>query len=410
MSDKMKIVIVDDNEARRNQIKEYMPQYADTYCTTYGDSAKKLIRPEPSGRVTDMVLMNADDVKGHGLYMFDWMKNEEKNLELDRIPVILFVSDIFSERALSFLEIEDAVFYEGELDSKKVYSTMMKTFERIEFGLDIDDQPLLYSEEKSIDKVSGLLLKPVGEDENTIKRSIILTEEEQRQHLEQALARGQQRTEEIKELVFSALRMKEEMKAREASMNTPVFSAPGVNNGIGSMNMGVMSFGQTMPQQMQPQMSQIPMPQMQAQQIPQQQMSQIPMPQMQRPASEKKTVVIVDADVNTLKSCELFLGNQYQVVLLESGMRAIDYFVKSHADILLVSYNMPVLDGFKILSSVRWHPNGKNVPTVFLAEGDTTELAKQCQQAGVMGLLPKPVSQSSLLGIIESVFSRYQRK
>lgn len=431
---KMKIVIVDKNEARRNRVKGCMPLYVEAFCENYGDAAKKQIRPEADGRLTDMVIMNADDSKGHGLYMFDWMKNEEPGLGFEKIPVLLLIADEFSDRALEFLELGDAEFYEGELDADKLYSKMMQTFDLMDFGSEPREEPLLYTEEKAMDKVSGLTIKPVGEG-TAVKRSIVLSLEEQRRHLALALERGQKRNEQLKEIMLTALRQKEERKAAaqtgfvNAPSQNPVmpqeqfktpeqfrtlekfktseqfktperFRAPGQFRTPQQFVTPVVSpavipgKGPSIPAFTLPTSTSVPG------------LAQIPLPTPYlSQESFKKTIVVVDHDSRSLKTCEMFLQTRYDVIMVETGMRAIDYFVRSRADLLLLNYQMPVLDGQKILSSIRWQPNGKDVPTIFMAEGNFAEAAEKCKLEGVVGVLSKPVSQSVLMQAVEAVFS-----
>ncbi|HOO27665.1 MAG TPA: response regulator, partial [Lachnospiraceae bacterium] len=377
---KLKIVILDDNAERRNIISGFMPPYMECFAVPYGDTAKNLIRPDADGRVTDMVIMNADDNKGHGLYMFDWMKTKEAGLGLKKIPVILLTAEEFSERVLDFLEIGDAEFYVGEPDEDKLYSLIMRVFDKVELGPDPKEEPLLYTEERDADKISGLTVKPVGE-EGVLKRSIVLSLDEQRMHLEQALERGRKRTEQLRELIEMALRMKEEKKARlnmeqpesiqQKAPWTPVWIRPESQKyASGPVRLGASVYRN---------------------------MSFIE-PLNPDGADTKKTIVIVDGDIRNLKTCELYLKNRYDVVSMETGMQAIDFFVRSKADLLLLSYAMPLLDGLKILESIRWQPNGRMVPVIFMAEGNLLEIGKQCRQAGSAGLLRKPISKSALLG------------
>lgn len=377
---KMKIVIVDENEVRRNRVKGYMPLYVEAFCETYGDAAKKQIRPETDGRTTDMVIMNADDSKGHGLYMFDWMKNEEPELGLYKIPVLLLTADEFSDRALEFLELGDVEFYEGELDADKLYSKMMQVFDLADFGTEPGEEPHLYTEEKTMDKVSGHTIKPVGEGTG-VKRSVVLSLEEQRHHLAQALERGQKRNEQLKKIMLTALQQKEERKAAaRTQFVTPFFSPEGMPGKAPAFTFPTSTLV--------PELDQIP----------------LPTPYLSQELF-KKTIVVVDHDIRSLKMCEMFLKMKYDVVMIETGMWAIDYFVRSRADLLLLNYQMPVLDGKKIMSSIRWQPNGKDVPVIFMTEGNLTEIAEKCKQEGAADVLKKPVSQSALIQAVEAVLS-----
>jgi CheY-like chemotaxis protein len=121
----LKVLIIDEQQERIRLLKSFMPAYITTQAAIYGDAARSIIE---AGDI-DLIVMYADDIKGHGLYMFGWLK---KDSQYKKIPVILLTKDEFSERSLDFIELGDAVFYEGELEQFRFFQMMSELLEETE--------------------------------------------------------------------------------------------------------------------------------------------------------------------------------------------------------------------------------------------------------------------------------------
>lgn len=200
--DEVRIVVVDDNPTRREQIKSILPEYMLVSTSGYGDNAMKLIKPDNDGNVPDLIILNGDDVKGQGLYTFDWMINKSGNEEVSGIPVVVLCADEFSDRALDFLEVGDVTFYEGVIGENELFDVVTKVLEKDDFAIEPDEPA--YEETKSLDRLMGQSVKVTASVPGK-KRKVVLDMDTQMQNLEAALLRGQKRAEEIR-LVLNAAR------------------------------------------------------------------------------------------------------------------------------------------------------------------------------------------------------------
>ena len=363
--DKLKIVVIDDDETRRYLIKDNMPPYMDIEFCGYSESVKKAIRGGDDGEEADLVVLNAEDEKGLAPVIFTWLKEEPT---VASIPVLLLCEDAFSDRALAFLDIGDAEYYEGVFDPDYFFMKIMETIDEAQMAPDEIIEPSYL--EKDPDRILGLSIKPVGESEDTIKRSIVLQHDEQLMQLDQALERGRKKQQKIKEIMTLAIKYKEEIIREEEERIRIAEEQEKTANELHQIK------GEDAWQM------------------------------LSDPEEDtRRTIVVVDDDPKNRKLCELFLQSDYKVVLISSGMSAIDYFVKAKADLLLISFRMPVLDGLKILDSIRWQPNGKKVPVIFMTDEDPDEIRKKCQKERVVGLLKKPVSKQALKRSADAVLS-----
>ena len=111
----------------------------------------------------------------------------------------------------------------------------------------------------------------------------------------------------------------------------------------------------------------------------------------------KKNILIVDDDKNMLKLLRLFLADDYQVTIVDSGKMALEYVVKHTPDLILLDYMMPLFDGPHVLEILRKREETKKVPVLFLTSVTDKDKIVQCLQYKPQGYLVKPVSREELL-------------
>ena len=84
-----------------------------------------------------------------------------------------------------------------------------------------------------------------------------------------------------------------------------------------------------------------------------------------------KTILIVDDDPTVLRSMKSLLATKYKILVANSGMNAITILAKNHVDLILLDFEMPVINGPKVLEMIRSDPASANTPVMFLtAKGD----------------------------------------
>lgn len=119
---------------------------------------------------------------------------------------------------------------------------------------------------------------------------------------------------------------------------------------------------------------------------------------------DRKHILIVDDDINMLKLLRMFLADDYQVTIVDSGKQALEFILKHTPDLVLLDYMMPLFDGPHVLEIIRKRKESENVPVLFLTS--VTEKAKilQCLALNPQGYLVKPISREELLQRVAEVF------
>ena len=117
---------------------------------------------------------------------------------------------------------------------------------------------------------------------------------------------------------------------------------------------------------------------------------------------------MVDDSLVQLRILEVLLRDKYEILTSTSGFEAIRYATKEQPDLILLDYDMPVMNGKETYKELQEKKETKNIPVVFLTgvheKEDVTEVLKLRPQ----GYLLKPVNQDLLLQTIKKILSENQ--
>ena len=80
----------------------------------------------------------------------------------------------------------------------------------------------------------------------------------------------------------------------------------------------------------------------------------------------KKRILVVDDEPIILRSIKIWLGDEYELYLVNSGETALEVLDSYHVDLVLLDYRMPTMDGPKVLESIRSNEKLKDLPVIFL--------------------------------------------
>lgn len=119
--------------------------------------------------------------------------------------------------------------------------------------------------------------------------------------------------------------------------------------------------------------------------------------------NRKKIVVIDDSKVQ-LRALSELMKNQYDVVTASTGRGGIEILKQDGADLVLLDYSMPGLDGKETLKILREHEETKNIPVIFITGDDDKEDIVEVLKLHPQGYLLKPVKPERLFRAIEEVF------
>lgn len=406
---KLKVVIIDNNRERRELIKSFLPDYAEGFVSDSGNSAFSVCRPDATGHIPDIVILNADEADNKGLFVFDWLNNEPA-LSGSYIPVILLTQDEFSDRMLDFLEVSDAFIYEGEPEEDKFFSVFIEALDSVE---PIAPPEPSYSENKSPERILGLSIDAPVSAEGKPVRSAVLNLDERLSNLEAALERGKRRSEEIRILLAEAQGIKEEKaraalaKRKSSSMLSKARQKVKENSSSGRSS-SIIKSNNVLGNRIYQEHRNIGVSQTQKSIYAQTDSSMTAQPNAETNRLDR--IVVASNDVAVHKLIKLYLKDKYEVISLDSGMKAIDYFVRNKAEIIVMDAVMPNLSGVKALSSIRWQPNGKEVPAIYLVGDDYWGNPNELSGDYVYAVVRKPFTKGAVTQALDKINEATNRK
>ena len=119
--------------------------------------------------------------------------------------------------------------------------------------------------------------------------------------------------------------------------------------------------------------------------------------------------MVVDDDKITIRMCEFILKKQnYEVVTALSGKKCLEYLRNEDnppVDCIVLDIEMPLLNGYNTLSSIRQSEKLKNIPVMFLTASATQETVREAIRLGVTSYLRKPFLPKDLAAKVEGLLA-----
>ena len=121
----------------------------------------------------------------------------------------------------------------------------------------------------------------------------------------------------------------------------------------------------------------------------------------------KKTLLIVDDEPAIRLILEHYFSPDYQVVLKTNGREALDWLGQGNlAHVIVVDYDMPVLDGPTFLRQVRANADWQQLGVIVLSGKDTTSDKILCLKLGADDYLVKPFNPEELSLRMHNILKR----
>ncbi|MBO4852174.1 MAG: response regulator [Schwartzia sp.] len=111
-------------------------------------------------------------------------------------------------------------------------------------------------------------------------------------------------------------------------------------------------------------------------------------------------ILVVDDDDMNLKMAEFILKKDMkdiEVLLADSGMKAIDLLQREKVDLVLLDFQMPMMNGLKTLEIIRKREDMKDIPVIFLTASSDRDTVVKAGMMGVSGYIKKPFMPKDLI-------------
>ncbi len=118
---------------------------------------------------------------------------------------------------------------------------------------------------------------------------------------------------------------------------------------------------------------------------------------------DKKTILIVEDEVNIRKGLAATLSDNYRVLSAENGEKAYEIFKKQHPDLVLTDIRMPKMGGLSLLDKIKL--KNKKIPVILITAYGTIDSAVDSMKRGAADYITKPVNLDKLEAVIKKALT-----
>ena len=120
----------------------------------------------------------------------------------------------------------------------------------------------------------------------------------------------------------------------------------------------------------------------------------------------KRRILVVDDEPIILRSIKIWLGNEYELYLVNSGETALELLESYHVDLVLLDYRMPTMDGPKVLEAIRNNEKLKDLPVIFLTANNDRQSVITAMQYKPDGYILKSKSPEEIKAAVQDFFKK----
>jgi two-component system chemotaxis response regulator CheY len=91
------------------------------------------------------------------------------------------------------------------------------------------------------------------------------------------------------------------------------------------------------------------------------------------------------------------------VTTAEDGADGVQKLTDANPDVIITDINMPVMDGFEFIETVRSSGRNASVPILVLSTENSAELKDRARTVGATGWIVKPFNDTRLVSAIRRV-------
>ncbi|MBQ4236830.1 MAG: response regulator [Treponema sp.] len=121
----------------------------------------------------------------------------------------------------------------------------------------------------------------------------------------------------------------------------------------------------------------------------------------------RRHILIVDDDPVSLRTFAYILKDDYVTSVVKSGAQALEFLGKETPDLILLDYEMPVMNGVQTFDAILSEENLKDIPVIFLTgisdAGCVTEALKKKPAGYVLKSEKEEIIKSKIKDVLERI-------
>lgn len=115
----------------------------------------------------------------------------------------------------------------------------------------------------------------------------------------------------------------------------------------------------------------------------------------------KKKILVVDDEMSICILLENFLSEDYDVVSISNGAEALKWLESNLPDLIISDIQMPDMDGYGFLTTVRQRGFTKHTPFIMLSARAESKERIKCYKLGAQDYLTKPFNPEELEELVK---------
>lgn len=119
----------------------------------------------------------------------------------------------------------------------------------------------------------------------------------------------------------------------------------------------------------------------------------------------QRMIVAVDDSAITLKRLTKVLGEQYDLHAFSVGNRALKFLKDRTPDLVILDIDMPEINGYEMLQSIRETEHLKQVPVLFLTSNNEKNYVIKAVAEGANDYVVKPIDDEILMKKVHAVLN-----
>lgn len=124
----------------------------------------------------------------------------------------------------------------------------------------------------------------------------------------------------------------------------------------------------------------------------------------------KKRILAVDDTAIVLTRISNILGNDYEVITVNSGVRALRYLEQEKPDLILLDIQMAQKDGIQTLREIRTMKDREDIPVIMLTGVEDRDFVLESAKLGICDYILKPFYSDDFLKRIGRVLGQEAQK
>ena len=117
----------------------------------------------------------------------------------------------------------------------------------------------------------------------------------------------------------------------------------------------------------------------------------------------KTCLVVDDSSVIRKVARRILEGLDFQIVEAEDGEKALEVCKRGLPEAILLDWNMPIMDGLKLVKRVRSDPTHKAVPIIVITTEGSNEDRQRALSLGANAYITKPIQAPQVIAKVKEL-------